>query len=393
MRGVIMAGVLWLGLAGCNGTGGGTDLGDVPEDGSSPGPATQEALYDEAEIPVLDLRFSAGAWRDFLAGWSRKDRVEVTCDVGFRGVWFEGASCQPKGNEGDWDDETRPQFRITINASRKDARFLGLRRLNLESNREHPAPVRDRLAMGMMRQAGLRAPRVNHVRVMLNGAYYGLFQNIEYVNQEFVAANYPGGGNLYEKGTELRTNEDENDTSDLAALDALVDAEPPDGDHAAFFTALEALVDVPQVIRVMAAETVLPSYDNFSNGSWNYWWYHPPGGRFVLVPWDLDDCLSDLAPPDSDPFTFLGHATKPNRLRQWIDRNPTWRQAFVDELAAIRDGAYAALAGRAAEVCSQIREAFREDPTKNATLEAFDADCADIARRVEARRAFLAAGL
>ena len=309
-------------------------------------------------------------------------------------LWFNGAACRPKGNEGDWDEEARPQFLVTFNRTDKDARFYGLRKLDLEANRNHAAPIRDRLAMRMMQDAGVEAPRVNHVRVLLNGTYYGLYQNVEYVNQEFVKARYEGGvGNLYEKGTKLTTHEDEGDTSDLQALQALVAGEPLAGDHATFFASLATMVDVPQVIRVMAAEVVLPSYDNFSNGSWNYWWYHVPGGKFVLIPWDLDDCLSSLAPADADPYTFTGHASAPNRLRQLIDANPLWHQAFVDALVEIRDGPYAAMQSRVAEVCAQVRPAFATDPNPNATVEAFDADCTDVAARVAARRAFLVQAL
>jgi spore coat protein H len=349
-------------------------------------------VYDEGRIVDIEIDFSDSEWDRFLAFRQALSKEWVYCDVAVGGRSFRGAACRSKGNEDEWPREAKPQFMIRFDKWDSDGRLLGLRGLDLEANREHAAAIRDRLAMDLMRDAGVIAPRVNHAHVRVRGQDYGLYQNIEVVDREFLEDRFKDpSGNLFEKGdTQVSGG---GDGSDLEALRTLVDTEPMEGDHTAFFAALEELLDVHQVLREMAVEVVLPSWDNLSNGSWNFYWYHVPGGRFVAIPWDLDDCMSSLTPVDASPWQFLGHATAPSRLRELMNRNPAWQAEFLDNVVEVRDGPYQALAGRVGEVASQVRDVAAADPFLAGGVEAFDADVASIEPFVQGRTMFLRAYL
>ncbi len=351
-------------------------------------------MFDESEVVEFRLDFTAEAWAEFETYRQQGKKKYVHCSFAFGGDTFPDAACRSKGNPDYWKDEKKPQFLIRFNHWDKDQRFKGLRGLVLESNPFHAAPVRDRLGMWVMREAGVDAPRANHARVLKNGALLGLYMNIEAVDREFLEDHFADPtGNLYEDGYQLKTNEDVNDLTRLWELEGLIDDEPLEGDHTAFYAALETLMDVHQVLREMAAEVVLPTGDNFTNGGSNFYYYDHPGRGFLVIPWDLDDVISEWAPAEADPFEYWGEPElelPPSKLRLLMNQNPAWKQEFVDTLVAIRDGPYTKLLDRVTWVCAQVRPEVEADPARVAEdMADFDADCQEIRDRIQARIQFL----
>ena len=361
-------------------------------------------LYDESTVVDINLTFTDAEWQkfqDIIAYWeahvddySGTTEVDyVHCGVEFNGETFADAGCHPKGNPRYWKDCQKPQIGVKINAWDKAARFLGLRKLGFKSLPYYAAPVRSRLAMTVMRDAGLDAPRVNHARVSRNGVYFGLYENIEAIDHEFLEDHFADpSGNLYQNGYILKTNETANDLTRIWKLNDMIAAEPLDGDHAAFFAWLPTWLDLPEVLRELAAEVVLPTPDNFSNGSSNFYWYDCPARGFVVLPWDIDECIGHLAPPDADIYQYWGEpdaGNPPMKLRQLIHQNAAWKKEFEDDLVDVRDNVYAKLPARVDEICAQIRPAFVADPSPPGTPEAFDADCADLKQRIADRIAYI----
>ncbi len=352
------------------------------------------SMFDEERVVAFALAFPEGEWDRFQAFRATGTKEYVHCAFTFEGQTFADAACRSKSNPDYWAEEKKPQFVVRFNHWDKTGRFRGLRALNLEANPFHSAPIRDRLGLWLFREAGLPASRANHATVTVDGQPFGLYINIEVVDREFLEDHFPDpSGNLYENGSELITNESTPDLSRLWDLEELVDDEPDTGDHAAFFAALPGLMDVPQVLREMAAEAVLPTGDNFTNGGTNYLLYDHPGRGFLVIPWDLDDILCEYADPESNPFEYWGHPElelPPSKLRVLINANPAWKAAYVAHLKAFRDDLLPRLQSRVATVCDQVRPYVEADPYKaSSDMEDFDADCEEAADRVRQRKAYL----
>jgi spore coat protein CotH len=347
------------------------------------------SVYDESRVVDFHVTFPPGEWEKLVT--SREPNPDlrwVSCGLSFGGETAPAAACRRKGNMFDWDQAPKPQFVVRFNLTDKQGRFRGLRRLNFESWDGVEAPVRDRIGMWVMREAGLPAPRVNHARVFKDGTLLGVYMNVEAIDKEFIEDQFEpeDGGNLWEEG-ELKTNEDLNDRSRYVALNKLVEAEPLEGDHTVFFATLAAMIDVPEVLREIAVETALVASDNFSNGSpRNFFWYEHPSRGFVLLPWDLDSIF--MSPPESDPFAFWANQ-KPNKLRQLMNQNPVWREAYVAALIDVRDNVLARAPSRLRAICAQIEPPMREDRMRRFTFEAFQTDCAGLGVRIEQRIAAL----
>jgi hypothetical protein len=363
---------------GPTGDGSGGDLGPSPR---------AAAIYDQSRVVEFEVAFPAGEWERLLTLMGEAHTRWVTCSLRFEGEAFPNAACRRKGNTAEWAAEKKPQFVVRFNLADKNGRFRGLRRLNFEAYDGLPAPIRDRLAMSLMRQSGVDAPRVNHARVIKDGKLLGLYMNIEVVDREFLEDHFghaDADGNLWEDGLELSTNELVNDRTRLEALDALVEAEPETGDHAAFYANLDTLMDIDQVLREMAAETAVTATDNFSNGApRNFYYYEHPRRGFLVLPWDLDLTFTE-APADADPFSYSG-AQMPSKLRRLMNQNPAWRERYLAALIDIRDNVLAGMPAQVDQVCAQIQDSVRQDTNRASDHAELIADCEEIKRAIVAR--------
>jgi spore coat protein H len=354
--------------------------------------AMSVAVFDESTIVDYFLTFPPDAWNNLLTLSGPNDTRWVPCTFSTLGGPVVSAACRRKGDVTDWPFEAKPQIIVRFNLVNKQGRYRGLRRFNLESFDGLAAPIRDRIGMWVMREAGLDAPRVNHVRVFKDGALLGVYMNIESLDKEFLEDHYgPAGsvGNLWDKGEELKTNETINDRTRLTALNDLVDAEPLTGDHSAFFAQLAARMDVPEVLREMAVETILITDDNFSQGSTNFDYYEHPTRGFLVLPWDLDSIIT-VAAPDTELYAFKG-VSDGSKLRALMNQNPTWKALFDDDLVDVRDNVYTRAPAKVDAVCAQIRAAVAADPNRSTTIDQFDADCANVKNGVVARIAAIKA--
>jgi hypothetical protein len=153
-----------------------------------------------------------------------------------------------------------------------------------------------------------------------------------------------------------------------------------------FYGRLPMMVDVDEVLREMAAETVALADDNFSTGGTNYYLYDHPSKGFVVIPWDFDTVFEAVA--DADPFEFWDGAT-PNKLRQLMNQNPAWRTRFVQMVAQIRDSVLPRVPAQVTTLCNLVRTAVREDPNRLTSNQDFEDDCDHLRERPIERQAAL----
>ncbi|HEY0709891.1 MAG TPA: CotH kinase family protein [Polyangia bacterium] len=368
-------------------TGAPIDVATPPGDGGPLPPSSMSvAVYDEATLIDLNFTFPAGEWEKLLTLTGPTDARWVACTVAGLGTAATPASCRRKGDQLDWSREKKPQIVVRFNRTDPNGRFRGLRRLNLESFDGAAAPIRDRLGMWVMRESGIDAPRVNNARVFKDGTYLGLYLNIEALDKEFLEDHFgaDAGGNLWEDGMDLKTNEDMPNATRLEALNALIENEPLTGDHTAFFAALATRMDVAQVLREMAGETALIADDNFSNGSTNYAYYEHPKRGFLVLPWDFDSIITG-GPVTADLYDYRGVSDEPSRVRRLMNQNPAWKRQFEDALVDIRDRHLSRVPAKVDVVCAQIRDAVRTDPNRTSTFADFEADCLLVKLRVTQR--------
>jgi len=218
--------------------------------------------------------------------------------------------------------DRKPAFKIRFDTYIGSQRFLGLRRLTLNNLEQDPSMLRERLAFHVFRRAGIPAPLCNSARVFVNGDYYGLYTNVQTLDQAFLETHFaPARGNLYDTSDylvdleprfkamfQLKTNRAENRTGDLDALLAAVG-----GPTAGLSDEAASIVDLDQWLAVGAVQAVIADWDGYFGGTNNYELYHDlRRGRFVLLPWGCDQTFGFA----EGHFKFLTHRIDGRRTQR-----------------------------------------------------------------------------
>jgi spore coat protein CotH len=228
-------------------------------------------------------------------------------------------------------------FKIDIDEF-EDQTYQGLKTFNLNGSHNDPSVSREFLCAYVMNADSNFCYRANPVQLYLNGQLRGIYSNAEQLNKKFLDSRFgEHKGNLYkcswpaelswlgsaqqpykalinpspqnERAYELKTNESADDYSDLVDLINVINNTP--GNQ--FAAAIDTVFDVQAYLKVLAAEVLLGHWDNYFYNKNNYYLYHIPNGKFVYMPYDMDNTLGvQWGVPDIDTRDIYNWGNKQN---------------------------------------------------------------------------------
>jgi hypothetical protein len=265
--------------------------------------------------------------------------------VNIDGQRYENISVRKKGYLGSLSAD-RPSIKLNLRRSGRDLSHLGLEEITLNNDRQDPSHSHQCLAYGAFAAAGVPSSRCGLAHVVVNGEDLGTYTNVEPIGKPLLARHFAdAGGNLYEGQIvdflpeqlelfQLKTNEAENDRSDLSRL-----ASALGGDDAGLVERLGAVLDLDAFRTFWAIETLLGHWDGYAGNSNNYYVYHDPSSdRFVFLPWGTDGAFQR-----QNPFDFLNTSIAlyaRGRIANRLYALPDQRQAFRARLGELADGVW-----------------------------------------------------
>ena len=264
---------------------------------------------------------------------------ETHTEVGVRKKGFLGSQ-----------SDTKPSLKLRFDKY-VDGQALGgvMERMTLNNSIQDPSMVNTCLTYQVFAATGSPTPRCNFATVAVNGKELGLYVHVEGIKAPFLERHFDSAdGNLYEgtvsdftpshRGTiEKKTNEDEDDWSDVDAVMTVLQ----DPSEAAV-EGLGELVDLDRFLSFWATEVLVGHWDGYAGDRNNYLFYREPDGRFVFIPWGVDDTfhLKDDPNPFDDisnpPPSVLALSAIPNRLYN----HPEWRAKYAERLKEILDAVW-----------------------------------------------------
>jgi len=258
------------------------------------------------------------------------------------------------------DPDPKMQFVIAFDGVDGKQRFHGLRKVELDMPRIDQTYLHQRLALNYLRALGLPAECANSARLFINGAYYGLYTNLERPDKEFTKRVFPEApdADLWDAGKTLATNTDTMGLPHpgIAAFWAATDTE-----------AISTIADMDEALLEWAAEAVLADPDGYWIGHWNFFLYDHPTRGWLWVPHDLDTCM-DWLDPHVDPLYSWGGVVSdypPQPHYAAVIKSPLWLDRYVAALRRALDGYVAAqLPDLLDGFAAQIRDAAAADPTR-----------------------------
>lgn len=252
------------------------------------------------------------------------------------------------------------------------ARPDGLKKLTLNNMVQDASKVHEAVSYEVFRAAGVAAPRTGYAEVVVNGEPYGLYVNVETMDEVALARWYASTQHLYE-GTygfesdptdpfDAHYEVDVGDEDDRADLAALLAAATNVGDG--WYARVAAFADLEQMTRMWAAEAWTGQADGYSGMSTNNYYLHADGaGRFTMLPWGTDMALVER-------IDFYDDAAQ-HVLFNGCVADPICGALYADAIAAVNATAKRLRpAARAAAIHRGLRAAIERDPKLEESLAA-----------------------
>lgn len=350
--------------------------------------ANYDVVYAQDEVKRIDVVIDPADWQamladrteafgpfnsgldDFLAllgggspdEWllTRPDSIYRPCTLIFEGTTWWHAGVRLKGQSSllfPWMmGIMKFPFRFDMDEFEneypeiRNQRFYGFKELSLANASMDNSVLREKVASDIFLEAGVPAPQTAFYRVYVDHGegpiYFGLYTMVEVPREPMLESQFgDAGGNLYKAvygegatwsvydptSFEKKTNEDEDDWSDLEALFTALHA--PRGNPAAWRSGLEAVFDVDGFLRWLAVNTVIQNWDTYGNMPQNYFLYSDPSdGLLHWIPWDNNMALSGSGVGLAPPLTLCLDAEEVNDdwplIRYLID-DPVYNAIYV----------------------------------------------------------------
>jgi hypothetical protein len=200
----------------------------------------------------------------------------------------------------------------------KTERYLGLKKLTLNNMVQDPSMLHETLAYEAFRAAGVPAVRTGYAYVRVNGEDYGVYLNVETLDDLALEKRFGTFGappqHLYEGeyGADVSAGGagafevDEGEETERDDLDALI-AAASDGAAPDWSDRVGAVADLEEMTRNWAVEKYIGHWDGYAGQAGtpdlplpnNYYLYSDPIGRFQMLPWGTDQTWLKRLPFDA----------------------------------------------------------------------------------------------
>ncbi len=208
-----------------------------------------------------------------------------------------------KGGQGSLRPLTKKAaFKVKLDEYVDGQTFFGLEKLTLNNMVQDPSMVHETLSYELFRALGLPASRTGYAFVRVNDEVFGLYLNLETLDEVSLPRWFESTGHLYEAdvpgvdvtlGGAATFEVDEGDDEDLADLEALIAVANDEGGD--WSDGMAAVADLEQMARHWAVERYVGHWDGYAGQAGppelrpnNYYLHSDAGGTFRMLPWGTD---------------------------------------------------------------------------------------------------------
>jgi hypothetical protein len=266
-------------------------------------------FYDEGVLRTVFITFESPEWESELEDFHGTD-VDVSATVTIDGKTYRDVGVRYRGLSSYQVPEGRKRsLNLSLDMAHDDQFVGGYRTLNLLNSHEDPTMMRAVLFLHVAREY-IPAPKANFARVVINGENWGIYQNVQQFNKEFLKENFnstdgarwkaPGpnpqaslawlGESVapYKQVYEIKSKDDAAQWAALMELCRLLNSESVVREGSALGSAL----DIDGALRFLALDNALVNNDGYWARASDYSIYRDKAGRFHIIPHDTNEAFA-----------------------------------------------------------------------------------------------------
>ena len=366
--------------------------------------AAQDDFYDVNAIQEIKITFEQDNWRYVLDSLRFNGEGLLLGAIEINGQKFNDIGVRYRGSRSFQPGNKRNSLYIKLNFIDKEQSYQGQQTVKLSSALRDPSMVREVLGYEIARKY-MPAPRANYTKVIVNGEYYGLFVNVEPINDAFLTHHFGNSNGTFVQCAPNLVEEEpqgcksdvfgslqydnsakcylhnfvllsESGWDDLIELTYVLNQKPDE---------VNRVLDVDRTLWMLAYNNLLVNLSSYTGRySENYYLYKDEQGHFLPILYDLNLCFgsykntgigSDLKLKElqeMDPLLHIDNSAKP--LISRLLSNEEYKKIYLAHMRQIMNDFFRKdqYAERAKELQNLIRKAFEEDTNRYYSMEDFD---------------------
>jgi spore coat protein CotH len=273
---------------------------------------TKSKFFDTKALRTVFLEFEQSDWEKELAEFKPTDvEIPATMIVDGKtypnvGVSFRGASSFFSIAEG-----SKRSLNISMDYMDDKQKLYGYKSLNF-LNCNGDSAMMSSVLYSELGGEKMAVPKVNFVKVVINGHSWGIYSNAQQFNKTFLKENYDSkkgnrwkvngspqgdaglrytGDDLkaYKSKYELKSKENEQAWKDLANLCKVLNETPVEKLEAA----LEPILDIEGALWFLACDVAFINSDGYWTRASDYSIYQNEAGKFHILPHDMNESFRE----------------------------------------------------------------------------------------------------
>lgn len=347
-----------------------------------------DEVFDDTQVKRLDFVITEDRWQsmldDMTASYgalgvgsgpglvdSSENPIFVPAEVFYNGTQWYRVGVRFKGNsslQSSWQQGImKLSFKMDFDEFEDDypqidnQRFYGFKKFSLKNNYDDKSQLREKVAADVFKAAGLAVSHTAFYTLYVDRGtgpeYFGLYTLVEEVDGTVLDTQFSSDdGNLYkpedgganfvegafsEENFEKKTNEDDEDWSDITALfDALHD-ESASIDPARWRSNLESVFDVDGFLKYLAVNGIIQNWDTYGRMTHNYYLYNnPETSKLTWIPWDNNEALQEGKQGGALALNFSNLQANGWPLIEKLYADEIYRAQYNDYVLEVIGGAF-----------------------------------------------------
>jgi spore coat protein CotH len=255
------------------------------------------------------LNFSIPSWYDTLANNynisnGNDSNIYFPCDIVINGISLNNSGVRFKGNSSYSHPNQKKSFKLDFEEYVSGQKFDNLKQLNLNNSYNDPTFLREKIYLDFCSSKTLNAPRCVYANVYVNNVLWGFYTIIEEIDKTYLESTFGNnGGNLfkgdpsghlkwlgnvqsnYYNNYELKTNETQNDWSDLINLIDNINNTASNE----WIDSITTCFNIQDYLKHYAATILFATLDSYTGSGHNFYLYHnTSSNQFEFIQWDVN---------------------------------------------------------------------------------------------------------